>query len=125
MGRAMRQPVAVQRILGKCVDCWKRNVRLCEQILVPLPAVRVTPLRPPFISVGVDYFGPLKVKQRRSHIKQYSCIFTCLVMRAVHIEIAHSLDTSFLGAFTRFTSPNGQRSYNETMQQLSRELMLS
>ena len=35
-------------------------------------------------------------------------------MRAVHIEIAHSLDTSFLGAFTRFTSPNGQRSYNET-----------
>ena len=105
----IRGPAAVRRILGKCVDCRKRNARPCEQIMAPLPAVLVTPFRPPFTSVGVDYFGPLIVKQRRSHVRRYGCIFACLVMRAVHIDIAHSLDTeSFLGAFTRFTSRRGR-----------------
>lgn len=65
-----------------------------------LPLERVTPDRPPFTFVGVDYFGPMLVKQRRNHVKQYGCLFTCLASRAVHIEIAHSLDMdSFIRRF--------------------------
>ena len=67
--------------------------------MAPLPSVRITPMNPPFTFVGVDYFGPLMVRQGRSLVKRYGCLFTCLTMRAVHIEIAYSLDAeSFLCA---------------------------
>ena len=70
-----------------------------------LPEVKVLPEKPPFTFVDVDYFEPLQVKQGRSRIKIYSCLFTCLTTRAVHIEIAHSLNTdSMINALRRFIS---------------------
>ena len=80
-----------------------------QQIMGELPMVRVSPDRPPFTFVGVDYFGPLYVKQGRSHVKRYGCIFTCLVVRAVHVEIAHSLNKdSSINALRRFISRKGK-----------------
>ena len=56
----------------------------------------VSPDEPPFTNVGVDYFGPFGVKQ-------YGVIFTCLAARAIHLEMASSLDTdSFIHALWRF-----------------------
>ena len=76
-----------------------------------LPKERLTPEDPPFTSVGVDYFDPLYVQQRRSHVKRYGCVFTCLTTRAVHIEITSSLDTdSFINALRRFISLRGNSS---------------
>jgi hypothetical protein len=46
-----------------------------------------------FDQVGVDYFGPILVKQRKSTVKRYGCIFTCLKIRAVHIELAENMET--------------------------------
>ena len=54
---------------------------------------RVTPNKPSFSSVGIDYFGPFEVKQGGSRVKRYGCLFTCLAMQAVHIEVAKNLDT--------------------------------
>ena len=71
--------------------------------MADLPDGRVQPDLPPFTHIGIDYFGPLFVKQGRSQVKHYGCLFTCLMTRAVHIEIAHVLDTnSFLTALRRF-----------------------
>jgi hypothetical protein len=76
--------------------------------MAPLPEARVTPGEPPFSSVGIDYFGPLKVKYKRGTVKRYGCVFTCLAIRAIHIEIAHDLSTdSFIQAVSSFVSRRG------------------
>ena len=73
-----------------------------------LPEMRVTPAQPAFSSVGIDHFGPIFVKVKRTTVKRYGCVFTCLTMRAVHIEIAHDLSTdSFIQSFVRFVSRRG------------------
>ena len=71
--------------------------------------LRVAPSDPPFTYVGVYYFGPLFVKQGRSKVKRYGCLFTCLTMRAVDIEVAHTLEAdSFICAYQRFVSRRGK-----------------
>ncbi|XP_013888252.1 uncharacterized protein LOC106535729 [Austrofundulus limnaeus] len=73
-----------------------------------LPADHVTPSQPPFTSVGVDYFGPINIKRGRSEVKRYGCLFTCLTTRAIHLEVAHTLDTdSFINALQRFMARRG------------------
>lgn len=76
--------------------------------MASLPEDRLIPDKPPFTYVGIDYFGPLEVKQGRSRVKRYGYLFTCLTTRAVHVEIAQSLDTdSMINALRRFISVRG------------------
>jgi hypothetical protein len=77
--------------------------------MADLPHDRVNPSAPPFTCVGVDYFGPFLVCEKRSMVKRYGVIFTCLTVRAIHLEIAATLDTdSFIMALRRFISRRGQ-----------------
>ena len=77
-------------------------------MIANLPQDRLKAYEPPFTYVGVDFFGPIEVKQKRSRVKRYECLFTCFNTRAVHIEIAHSLNTdSMLNALRRFVSLRG------------------
>ena len=99
----------VRKVLSKCFSCRRRQGPFCEQKMADLPVDRVTPGQPPFTSVGIDCFGPLQVRRGRSLVKRYGVIFTCLAMRAVHIEVAHSMETdSFLMALKRFIARRGQ-----------------
>ena len=100
---------AVKSVLSTCVSCRRRQAPLCSQKMTDLPEDRVTPDKPPFTSVGIDCFGPCQVRRGQSLVKRYGVIFTCLAIRAVHIEIAHSLHTdSFLLALHRFITRRGQ-----------------
>lgn len=100
---------AVRRVIGNCFQCKRQKAKRGEQYMAELPVERLTPERPPFTHVGVDYFGPLQVKRARSCVKRYGCLFTCLATRALHIEIAHSLETdSFIAALHRFISRRGR-----------------
>ena len=76
--------------------------------MADLPTERVTPNKPPFTFVGVDYFGPFLVKRGRKEEKRYGVVFTCLAVRAIHIEVASSLDTdAFINALRRFIARRG------------------
>ena len=67
--------------------------------MAELPQARMQVYHPPFFHTGVDYFGPLLVRQERSLVKRYGCIFTCMTSRAIHLEVAHSLTSdSFISA---------------------------
>lgn len=100
---------AIKGIISRCTICRRLNSKTGEQKMADLPLDRITPDKPPFTNVGVDFFGPFEVKRARSHAKRYGVIFTCLTTRAIHIEVAHSLDTdSCINALRRFICRRGQ-----------------
>lgn len=100
---------AIQRILHQCVTCKKLHGLTGQQLMAELPACRVLPDDPPFTRVGVNYFGPFLIKRGRGEVKRYVVMFTCLAIRAVHLEVASSLDTdACLNAIRRFIARRGQ-----------------
>ena len=100
--RIIKGGAAVRSSIEYCVLFKKRNSSLNKQIMEDLPPCRLQVNLPPFCNVEVDYFGPF-LKQKRSLVKRYGCLFTCLSMRAVYIEIANSLIAdSFINALSRF-----------------------
>jgi len=99
----------VRAELRSCYKCRRQAASLCGQKMADLPSDRVTANKPPFTYVGIDYFGPFMVKQGRSLVKRYGCIFTCLTTRAVHLEVATSMDTdAFINVLRRFICRRGQ-----------------
>lgn len=63
--------------------------------MADLPPARLSVGFRPFSFVGVNFFGPMKVLIGRQIEKRWGVIFTCLLsIRAIHIEIASSLDTN-------------------------------
>lgn len=98
----------VRKVVTQCFSCRRITAPRVRQKMSDLPVDRVKPDRPPFSFVGIDYFGPFMVKRGRSEVKRYGCMFTCLVVRAIHIEVAYSLDTdSFIHALQRFIARRG------------------
>ena len=80
----------------------------------PLPRERIDIGSKPFTNTGVDYFGPITVKLNRktrlnqATSKRYGVIFTCLTIRAAHIELAGDLSTdSFILALKRLNARRG------------------
>ena len=99
---------AVRRIIRSCFDCKRRCGNPGKQKMADLPEDRVTADKPPFSFVGIDCFGPFTVKRGRCSVKRWGVIFTCLTIRAIHLEIVHSMDTgSFINALRRFISRRG------------------
>ncbi|PFX13582.1 hypothetical protein AWC38_SpisGene22323 [Stylophora pistillata] len=98
----------VRRYLNTCVACKRRKALVGEQKMADFSRDRITPDKPPFTNVGVDCFGPFPIRRGRTEVKRYGVLYTFLVVRAVHIEVAHNPDTaSFLNSFRRFVMRRG------------------
>ena len=99
---------ALRSIKNKCVACKKGRAQTIAPAMVDLPEERLH-ASTAFTNVGVDYFGPFIVKIGRRSEKRWCCLFTCLTMRAVHIEVVPKLDTdSCLNAIMRFIARRGK-----------------
>ena len=105
----LKARTAVRRVVIDCFDCKRRQAPLGKQKMADLPTDRVTPVKAPFTFVGIDCFGPFLVRRGRSLVKRYGVLFTCLSIRAIHLEVSQSLDTdSFINAMRRFIARRGQ-----------------
>ncbi|XP_058816807.1 uncharacterized protein LOC131680103 [Topomyia yanbarensis] len=98
----------IKNVARDCMYCKLRKATPRPPMMAPLPKVRLTPHIRAFSYTGVDYFGPILVKQNRSLVKRWVALFTCLTVRAVHLEVVHSLSTqSCVMAIRRFVSRRG------------------
>ena len=100
----------VRKVLHKCVTCRRFEGRPhCPPPPPPLPAFRVKEA-PAFTYTGVDYAGPLYIKSSKGsrESKVWVCLYTCCVVRAIHLEVVPDLTAqSFIRCFKRFTARRG------------------
>ena len=100
---------AVWKVSSSCPLCRFRRARPSPPVMADLPSARLGYRSPPFSNCGVDYFGPIQVRHGRKTEKRYGVLFTCLTTRAVHLEVAHSLDTdSCIMAIRRMIARRGK-----------------
>ena len=100
----------VRKAIHDCQTCKKFCTTPLEEEAAPLPKARVRQ-RPPFSAVGVDLAGPIYRKGpfKGSPLKAWLVLFTCAVVRAVHIELVESQSADdFMKAFERFSSRRGK-----------------
>ena len=75
-------------ILQKCTVCRRFDGKpYCTPPSPPLPPFRLKEA-PPFTHTGVDFAGPLYVRQPDgTSSKAWICLYTCCVIRAVHLDL--------------------------------------
>ena len=100
----------VKLIIRQCTVCLRYEGKPYNIVSPPpLPEFRVRE-QPPFIYTGVDFAGPLHVKEGSDNrtSKVWICLYTCCVVRVVHLDIVPNLTTSaILRSFKRFTARRG------------------
>ena len=75
--------------------------------MAPWPRERVSKATP-FTYTGLDYLGPLYIKEKAETSKVWICLFTCLTVHAIHLEIIQDMSAyKFLLALRRFIARRG------------------
>nr|XP_023029451.1 uncharacterized protein LOC111517507 [Leptinotarsa decemlineata] len=90
---------SVRKVIHGSLPCFHTKPRLADHGPGPLPDYRVVPSRP-FLKTGVDYCGPLYIKEKRfrnrNKLKVYFAVYICM-------ELISDLTTeAFLASIKRF-----------------------
>ncbi|XP_060845770.1 uncharacterized protein LOC132925386 [Rhopalosiphum padi] len=101
----------VHRVIRKCTVCVRVATVNPQPQMADLPGFRVQEAHP-FSVVGVDYAGPLQMKElslRKARVcKVYIAVFVCMTTKAVHLESVTALSTdAFLLTLDRFVARRG------------------
>ena len=100
---------AIRQAWRTCRECKNLSATPQPPEMGDVPACRTAAFQRPFSHTGVDYFGPFDVLIGRRHEKRYGVLFTCMTVRAVHLELASSLSTdSCILAMRRFIARRGR-----------------
>ncbi|XP_045534371.1 uncharacterized protein LOC106713229 [Papilio machaon] len=99
-------------IVKKCLRCFRYKNTTIQPVMGQLPISR-TNLEFPFLHCSVDYAGPILIADRKGRgcklIKSYVCIFVCLAVKAVHIELVTDLTKEgYMSALNRFVARRGK-----------------
>ncbi|XP_060608443.1 uncharacterized protein LOC132760481 [Ruditapes philippinarum] len=99
----------VRKVLHKCLLCRRVEGGAYKMpLMAPLPRSRVTKSTP-FSHIGLDYLGPLYIRDNQTITKVWVCLYTCMVTRAVHLEMVKDMTTNaFLNSFRRFIACRGK-----------------
>ena len=78
--------------------------------MADLPVCRLDAGTPPFSQSACDFFGPIEIGLPRNRTaKRWGALFTCLVTRAVYLDLAASLSSDdFLLLLRRFIALYGK-----------------
>ncbi|XP_026082522.1 uncharacterized protein LOC113058643 [Carassius auratus] len=99
-----------RNVVDSCMHCRKIKAKMCKQVMGELPLERTKPAAP-FEFTTLDLFGPYVVKdtvKRRTEMKIWGVVFSCMASRAVHADIVEDLSTEgFLKTYQRFTALRG------------------
>lgn len=99
----------LKTVRKNCPVCKIRSVKLATPEMAPLPDVRLQAFTEPFTYTGVDCFGPFYVAVGRRREKRWGVIFTCLTVRAIHLEVIQNMDAdAFILCFRNFMARRGQ-----------------
>ena len=99
----------LRQLIRRCITCRRQQQDVIQPIMADLPKERLpSSTNFPFRKSRVDYLGPFFIKAPRAE-KRYILLFTCLVTRAIHIEITEKLNTDeLILAIRRFICRRGQ-----------------
>ncbi|XP_068227975.1 uncharacterized protein [Palaemon carinicauda] len=93
-------------VVRECLDSCRHDSRPCSQPAASLPDLRVTPA-PPFAITGIDFAGPVFSADYPGK-KLYMLLFTCAIVRAVHLELTESMSlVDFMQALRKFAARRG------------------
>lgn len=84
----------VKSVVYACPKCKLLKKSPGTQKMSNLPEERLGYQCPAFYYTGLDCFGPFMVTCKRSRVKRWGLILTCMSMRAIHLEKLDGLDTS-------------------------------
>ena len=98
----------VRSVISKCQICKiYEGGPYSMPPMASLPKKRISQ-NSPFSYVGLDYLRPLYVKKEKNRQKIWVCLFTCMTVRAIHLEIVSDLCAeTFLMAYRRFVARRG------------------
>ncbi|XP_065082642.1 uncharacterized protein LOC135705019 [Ochlerotatus camptorhynchus] len=102
-----------RKVTRGCIQCFRTQPRGIQQLMGSLPEERVN-VAAPFEFTGVDYAGPVTVKQgkyRPKLVKGYIAVFVCMATKNLHLELVSDLTSeAFIAALERFINRRGQQS---------------
>ena len=86
----------VRFVTRQCITCKRHSIKPQDHLLGQQPPECVS-LAAPFEKSGVDYAGPFQIKyghvRKPTIVKTYICLFVCLTVKAVHLELVSDLTT--------------------------------
>ena len=79
-------------VIRRCLvcKCWE-GAPFKTPKFAPLSEPAKSPNIVPFTFVGIDYFGPVQAKYDGNVMKNWICLFTCVSIGAIHLELVENM----------------------------------
>ena len=97
----------MKKSIHLCIVCRHHQTVPLEPKMGNLPPERAQ-MAPAFTHVGLDFTGPVYIREGKKTIKAYIFLFTCANSRMVHFECTLSMETEeFISALKRMINRRG------------------